>query len=229
MSDNKRRIDFLQIIIEIGVITIGILIAYQLNSWNENRKLKASERSILKEIRSNLELDLIDINSNLSGHENALRSIDSLQKIASGNEFDSRIPIYLFDSCRDFLFLPQTSAFETLKAKGVNLITDDSLRIRILRVYDFSYTLLIQLERDYLAGQFNDDFQEIVGSYFLSYDITNPESIQPRYKNPSWLNNSDVKTKLDLIKNERRFYRRAYAGVQKEVEDLIKDLDRSFE
>ena len=221
----KRKIDFIHILIEIGVITVGILIAYQLNNWNESRKLKQSERNILREIRSNLELDLIDMSNNQQGHESGLQSIDSLNDLATKSEYVNRIPYHLFNVFRDFLFIPQTSAFETLKARGVDLISNDSLRIRILRLYDFQYEALIQLERDYAPGQFHDDFEEIVNAYFMTYDINNPSTIRPRFQTATWLSNADIQTKLDLTRNERGFYNHAYKEVMKEVNSLIEAID----
>ena len=39
---------------EILLVIIGILIAVSINSWNENRKLKIQEQSLLKDIRTEL-------------------------------------------------------------------------------------------------------------------------------------------------------------------------------
>lgn len=228
MAD-KKRIDVLHIFIEIGVITIGIVIAYQLNNWNENRKLKQSEINILKEIKSNLELDLIDMSNNQFGHEDGLKSIDSLNKWASEGEYTAKIPYHIFNVFRDFLFIPQTSAFETLKARGVDLISNDSLRIRILRLYDFQYAAVIQLERDYAPGQFHDDFEDIVNAYFLSFDIQNPETIRPKFNHSRWINNADVKTKLDLVRNERGFYNNSYLELMSEVNSLISAIENELE
>ncbi|MEQ9405774.1 MAG: DUF6090 family protein [Cyclobacteriaceae bacterium] len=224
----KNRIDFLQIIIEIGVITIGILIAYQLNSWNENRKIKEAEQSILREIRSNLQLDLIDISGNQSGHEKSLQLIDSINFYASGGLYNPVIPAYLFSAFRDFIFVPQTSAFETLKAKGVDLIKNDSLRIRILRLYDFQYSAVIQLEAEYAPGQFYEDFRYIAENYFLSYDINNLRSIRPKFKGANWLSNPDIQIRLDLVRKERSFFNEAYKETLDEVKSLMEAIDKEL-
>jgi uncharacterized protein YpmB len=67
-------------ILEILVITIGILGAYALNDWSANRSRKQTELKILKEIKSNLELDLIDLNENRQGHFTNLKVLDSLNR-----------------------------------------------------------------------------------------------------------------------------------------------------
>jgi len=45
---------------EIVLVVIGILIALQINNWNELNKERASEKIILNEIRDNLKFDLKD-------------------------------------------------------------------------------------------------------------------------------------------------------------------------
>ena len=45
-------------ILEILVITIGILGAYSLNSWNEQRKLRQDERKIISQLIDEYEANL---------------------------------------------------------------------------------------------------------------------------------------------------------------------------
>lgn len=225
---NKKPIDLLQILIEIGIITIGILIAYQLNSWNDSKRVHESEISILKEIKSNLELDLSDMAGNQRAHSNGIVLIDSLNLLAQQKQYDTKIPFYIFRIFRDLLFIPQTSAFETLKSRGVDLITSDSLRIRILRLYDFQYDALSKMENEYAPGQFQEDFRYLVETYFLNFDVNNFENIVPRYKNSSWLGNPDVRIRLDLARKERLFYNDSYLMVIAEAKSLIQAIDQEL-
>ena len=43
---------------EIFLVVIGILIALQINNWNEARKLRASEQNILQNLKSELIINL---------------------------------------------------------------------------------------------------------------------------------------------------------------------------
>ncbi len=49
---------------EIFLVVIGILIALQINTWNENRKRKVEEIKLLKEMKEALIKDQKDIFSN---------------------------------------------------------------------------------------------------------------------------------------------------------------------
>lgn len=227
-NDVKKEFKFFQVLIEIGIITIGILIAYQLNNWKEVRATHEAEEKMLKEIRSNLQLDLIDLNDNGVAHITAIKLIDSLKKIAESDVYSKRVPQMLRDALRDFVFNPQTSSFETLKAQGVNLIRNDSIRIRILRLYDFNYRTIEKVEETYVPHQFIRHFDHIVLSYFDGYDLNEKEGAIPINSGTDWLKKSDIKNRLDLTRAEHRFAIRLYDECIAEVKDLITTIDNEL-
>tara|TARA_B100000497_G_scaffold111795_1_gene132133 strand:+ start:1368 stop:1607 length:240 start_codon:yes stop_codon:yes gene_type:complete len=63
---------------EIVLVVIGILIALQINNWNEYQKERKSEKFILAEIRDNLTYDLNDFDSNITTLQNKSISSTSL-------------------------------------------------------------------------------------------------------------------------------------------------------
>ncbi|WP_370089807.1 DUF6090 family protein [Ekhidna sp.] len=223
----QRRIDPLQVLIEVVVITIGIVLAYQLNAMREVNKTKEAEFKALQEIKSNLELDLIDLTVNQTAHENALVLIDSLEQW--DGPYEDQIGMMLFQIFRDYLFLPQTSAFETLKAKGVDLITNDSIRIKTQRLYDFYYQILIKYESEYEANQLYDDFEWVVTTYYKSFPVRdlNADPI-PKVRSSAWLKDDEVTTRLDLCKFEHQYSLAAYQKVKVEINNLIASIDKEL-
>src|SRR5210317_1036723 len=70
---------------EIVLVVIGILLALQINNWNEFNKERESEKIILNEIRDNLKFDLEDFESNIANLQNKAISSKSLLEILNNN------------------------------------------------------------------------------------------------------------------------------------------------
>lgn len=144
-------------------IFVAVISAFALNNWNENRKNKNAESKIVQEIYNGLEKDIKDIDDNLKGHRLGNQSIKYFSNLVSNKsvEQDSLI-IYYFSLTRDFISIQNTSGYETLKSRGLELIEDDSLRTKIVSLYEYDYTIIRKLEEEYYEKQFHQNyFKEI--------------------------------------------------------------------
>ncbi|WP_425389848.1 DUF6090 family protein [Ekhidna sp.] len=137
-------------LLEILVITIGILGAFALNSWNENRKERIFERSILEQVKIGLEKDISDLNYNISQHQ---KSVKAQQKILNWLQSDDPIVDSL---CIDFAatnvftaFVSNDEAFETLKSNGVGILSNDSLKNVLVHLYENTYDYHDEMEHIY--------------------------------------------------------------------------------
>ncbi len=222
----QRRIDPLQVLVEVAVITIGIVLAYQLNEMRDANKTKDSERKILQEIKSNLELDLIDLQGNIDAHQNALVLVDSIKNWKT--DYQYQIGGMFFDIFRDYLFLPQTSAFETLTSKGVDLITDDNIRIKTQRLYDFYYTILIKYESEYTANQLFDDYEWLAIKYYKSFPIRKGEHPIPKSKSVNWLKDDELVVRLDIAQYEHQFALKNSQLVREQINGLVQLIDQEL-
>jgi hypothetical protein len=54
---------------EIALVMIGILLALQVNNWNEERKIRIAEQSILQNLRTELILNIQNLETDISYHE----------------------------------------------------------------------------------------------------------------------------------------------------------------
>jgi hypothetical protein len=151
LLENKTRKYFKYAVGEIVLVVIGILIALQINNWNNQRIENKQEISILKEILVNLKKDVINLNSKIGFNLNKEKANKEVM-----NHLKQKIPIT--DSLKLFYgtlngrgnFEPITVAYENLKTRGVDIIKNDSLRIAISELYDFKYYYLTEdLRRDY--------------------------------------------------------------------------------
>jgi len=76
LTENKFMKYLFYAIGEIILVVIGIMIALQINNWNENRKTRIAEVSKLNKLLEDLKLDSISFDSNLE----TLSSVHNLHK-----------------------------------------------------------------------------------------------------------------------------------------------------
>ena len=121
---------------EIVLVVIGILIALQINNWNENRKLLKQEIEIYKELKSDLLQTKKEILNTITKHKEIIKSTQNLiYDIVKKEPYSKTIYNRFTSSSDDFQIIPQTSAFESLKNIGLDILSNDSLRIRITDLY----------------------------------------------------------------------------------------------
>jgi hypothetical protein len=122
---------------EILLVVIGILIALQINNWNESKKNRAYEVTMLTEVNEALETDLSFLNENISYLEGTLKSYYALgiMKNEVSQSRDS-LPIYL-DKVSEYgvVFNLNISAYEAIKSGGLDRISDLTIRNQLSKLY----------------------------------------------------------------------------------------------
>jgi len=93
---------------------------------------------------------------------------------------------------RDYISIQNTSGYETLKSRGLELIHNDSLRFKIISLYEFDYNILRKLEEEYKEMQYLE-------SYFD--EINN--KIAPNFKFDEKGAPVDIKLPLKMNKDEK--------------------------
>ena len=125
---------------EIVLVVIGILIALSINNWNELRKASIVEIEILKEIKSSLQKDLDNLEGNSTTQNSILRSQSLiLDWIEKDLEYNDSLSNHFGRLTSLTIFRPNASTFESLKQIGLRTITNDSLRNKILNLYENEY------------------------------------------------------------------------------------------
>ncbi|MFC4720931.1 DUF6090 family protein [Geojedonia litorea] len=164
---------------EIILVVIGILIALQINNWNQNRIATEEELHMLKALNINLKADLADLKFN---EQRIQASIASADKVIYGLEhklpYNDAIPDDIGDMMFPVMFVYSTSAFETLKSKGINLIKNDSLRDAIIYVYDSGYSFFIKNESYIVLEEAERALRDLFSTRFEEsyvYDFNAPD------------------------------------------------------
>ena len=146
--ENKTGKYFKYAIGEIILVVIGILIALQINNWNELRKQKLVEIDILEGIRNDILKDTIDLNFNIRAYSRYIKS-DSivLNHLINKKDLNQNVVNKLIISMEaDWFIILHDSHFQEAKLKGLSIISDLNLRESISRLYEFDYRALILME-----------------------------------------------------------------------------------
>lgn len=146
---------------EIMLVVIGILIALQVNNWNENRKAQKAQRDLLSSFLKDLKADSIEFENFTDEISHVIVVHDKLYRVKMGklSSNDLKNPRLLRGSIR------YSSIVMTNHPNFGALIKDEELRKEIL---DY-YRLLFRLDNSYL--QYDKVVKEIVRPY-LAENLT---------------------------------------------------------
>ncbi|MCJ7468019.1 MAG: DUF6090 family protein [Maribacter sp.] len=145
-SDDNKPLKYLRYAIgEIVLVVIGILIALQINNWNENSKNKSLETSYLIRISKDLDNDLLEYKgtSELALERN--NRVLFLEQAIKDPQLVEKSPDYFIKSIgyAGYTYRPAISnhSFEELKSSGrLELINNEDLRVSIAKYYDFEFS-----------------------------------------------------------------------------------------
>ena len=165
-SDQTRKY-ILYAIGEVLLVMIGILLALQVNNWNEWRKDRVIEKEALIDI-------VFDIERNINFLERVIEQLELENKSCDIilNVIENKLPYkdslnYHFWKSR-FVFgrsnQMASSGFESLKDNGINLIVNKSVRDEILNLFESTYSFLKMF--DTLFAQYNPLAEEVILELF---------------------------------------------------------------
>ncbi len=146
MADDNKPIKYLRYAIgEIILVVIGILIALQINTWNENRRSNKREKNLLIELKANLLTNVNNLNSDIDRQEKSARILHVLLDYLDHQKpYIDSLDYYFAEADIAPDVVLTSSAFETLKSTGLDLIKKDGLRKEILNLFEVTYPTLMQ-------------------------------------------------------------------------------------
>lgn len=133
---NKTEKYFKYVIGEIVLVVLGILIALQINNWNEQNKIDKSINSHLKILKQNLIEDQTQLNIlNKKMTENLKYLNHSMAQIKTIVPVNNSMKKYLVLLIREFQFSPNTNGIEIIKQSNEIPVLKTELRTAILDYY----------------------------------------------------------------------------------------------
>lgn len=139
MEKNKSARYLKYAIGEIILVVVGILIALQINNWNENNKIRVYELTMLQEIRDALETDTENLSGRISYLKRILNSFNSLalKKNNPSNSADSLLPHLRNVAAYGIVFNINSSPYEAIKSGGLDKISNAPIRNELSNLYGF--------------------------------------------------------------------------------------------
>jgi hypothetical protein len=221
MEKNKTGKYLKYAIGEIVLVMIGILLALQVNNWNENRKLEYVKQNYYKQLLIDLESDknyaqlmISTLDSSITKHKNYIESLKQ-PYISSNESFKNILKNDLASRNLEF----KTSTLKSLINTGDMSLFATNLRDKLTN-YDGSKTQLLSLSKSNNDGA-NDIYQSaFMSGVFLQFALEH----QPEFANYLDIENKrpEIFIKLHGYLTVRTFGEK---GTIKRLNELIVDAD----
>jgi len=140
MSENKTGKYLKYAIGEIILVMIGILLALQVNNWNEQRKMNAQEQELLEGLDSEFTINFNRLEKVLQLHENSIENANEIMTYFNTDISD--IPTAKFDSLQFHIqnvwtFNPRKGLLNSVITSGqINLISNAELKNQLASFED---------------------------------------------------------------------------------------------
>lgn len=171
LAAENKPIKYLRYAIgEIVLVVIGIVIALQINNWNEKRKEAVFEHKVLNEIITSIHQNIFYLDRGIKTNNEAIQSCRIIL-----NHFENDLPYsdsldYHFSSSLQW-FYPSlnNNAYESLKSYGLHLIKNDTIRETLGRIYEWKYMEILNTRQDeYFYGTVSPVITDLFESYEFS-------------------------------------------------------------
>jgi len=217
---------------EIVLVVIGILIALQINIWNENRKARLNEKAILNSLKEELNSTLEELKRDLKVQNNYKQSTENVYTYIQNK------PKLVDSMYKDFYNIaglestfPKTSVYKSLISGNIEIVKSDTLRKLITDIYETLYPRIISKVNIRLdaAGLVFPYYQKHFKSKLVLDSITNRRNIIGIPNNYEVLiNDPEFETLIiEAIKGRNVNDRFFTIGIQK-IEECTAQIDEYF-
>lgn len=205
---------------EIFLVVIGILIALQINNWNENRKDRTKEKLVLQELITTLKKNNNILEDRITYIQNfktdGMIVLDALDgKIPYSDTLHNHFLYAQFSGLGNLEAQFSVAGYTALKLAGYDIIKSDSLKLQIIEMFETNIPLLTSFE---------SETQSKLREYYLQH-----------FKNESVPNDFEALKKdsyyYEMIRFMINFRNRMIRRINEHIEiskNLIQNLEAEF-
>lgn len=199
MKQNNTTRYFKYALGEIILVVIGILIALQINNWNEGAKEQEKVQSYLKNLTLDLEQDINETERQIRSIKYKVIFVDSIASYFRDKEINELNNLDVFYNAFDYYgYRPLTwykNTIEELRNSGtLKSIKNDSIRLMINQYYALTDHLDQDYKEDHERSEAINDkvFKIINTNYPRAQDLIDTLFLSYRENNKSIFTNSKV-------------------------------------
>jgi len=213
---------------EIVLVVIGILIALQINNWNEARKLKKVELNLLNELNDVLEGGTME-GGVLGGEiefqkiqlDENKKSLAACEHILSHFEanlpYDDSLKYYFSKAHTRYIAFVRDQAYQNAKNYGLGFIKSDTLRAELIRTYETNTKWLLELndrnksyENNTIIPLLTELFENVNMEDLVKDKYMIPLDYETLKANTKYRNilKTTISKRIEYIHYEERRYRR---------------------
>lgn len=159
-----RSVAWLDKLVDLLVVILGISIAFGINNWADARKDERNKQQYLVNLSRDLRVDSVALANHRRGLDNLREVIDTLQALTYRRELsraDTIAQIFMKLGSLGF-FTPEDYTYRALQQTGdFSLLTTDSLSLAVAKLYDIYEKLQV----------FEDLYKTVQLDYVIPYNF----------------------------------------------------------
>ena len=212
---------------EIFLVVIGILIALQINTWNELKKTRAYELKMLQELKSTLERDRGYFASQLPRLTTKQNAANRLLTMLENKEENLDTLNRYFSNLRfEVLFQYNSGAYGSIKSGGIDKISNDSIRAKMAGIYEF---LIPRSEKIFEGLSESESIENELVEALTKRVIVSMEngekSIQNRFTDPKAIYRNEFLHLIQIQKRNTFVTKNRLESLLPPIDELISLLD----
>lgn len=223
IAEALRRQEWATVFVEFVLVVAGILIAFQIQSWNEGRVAKKNEHALLTAMRAELADDVVSYAAAVTARQRVVeRGKILVAHLRAGEPYTEALDAEFGLMYGVNTFTVNRASYESLKSQGMGLISNTELRTTIVNAYEKDYRSVeyaIDVERgiifDIMRPHFLAKFQHLEFGQSAT-----PMDYQALLADIELINILDYRVEV-LIQADLRFFEQAISR----AEALIAAID----
>lgn len=215
MSENKTARYLKYALGEIILVVVGILIAVQINEWNNIQARKTLGITLLGQVKEEVQSIQKDVENDLSV---LVLGQKSAAKISEHMKTDKA---YSDELCFDFYFMskdeyiyPKKAVYAKIKNEGLDIITNDTINYFLQDLYESHFP---RISKD---NPFKPDIEDYFSDYFNAHFTPN-EDLSLQFE--AVLAHTNIKMPQMLTTADGNITKRTIGYVPRNYEDLKQD------